>query len=309
MSDAHILMYHRVCRRTPETRCYFERGTAVEVGVFEQQIEWLAANYDVVSLRDWWSGRRQRIDSPVVVVTFDDGYRDVLDTAGLCLDRHRIRPAIFPIAGHTGGASELAWVDAYYAVLHRARSRGPSDLRALGVAGIARGPALDDGLRWWVRGPLKEALHRTPPPLRAETLSRLASVLDPLPSPDAPELYLSEEELRAVAHRGWDVGGHGVRHSRMAGASMIEVRSEVRGASALLDRLSCGGSRFYCYPDGSHDAAAERVVKEAGYVGALTVAAGLAGRTTHPYQLPRHLVRNLPPDSARWCAAFPQGAQ
>ncbi len=47
MTGAIVLMYHRVCEQSVRTRCYFDRGTAVEPGIFAAQIEWLTARFYV----------------------------------------------------------------------------------------------------------------------------------------------------------------------------------------------------------------------------------------------------------------------
>ncbi|MCP4644874.1 MAG: polysaccharide deacetylase family protein [bacterium] len=87
--DSRILTYHSVGNRDHEMN--------VTPEAFAAQMEWLAANRDVVSLADAAEG------CPGVAITFDDGYRDNLTNAAPVLARLGLPATVFMVTGRAGG--------------------------------------------------------------------------------------------------------------------------------------------------------------------------------------------------------------
>jgi peptidoglycan/xylan/chitin deacetylase (PgdA/CDA1 family) len=93
-----ILCYHGVTERG-------ERGPDDPFGLhvrrarFVAQLDHLARYYRVVSLRDYLEAKRERRPLPdySVVLTFDDGYRNILTVAAPCLSERGLPASIFLI--------------------------------------------------------------------------------------------------------------------------------------------------------------------------------------------------------------------
>ena len=303
MPDCAILMYHRVCERTPESEPYFARGTAVEPAIFHRQLGWLSQNCDVVPLIEWLRPvvGKQR---PRVVLTFDDGYLDAT---------HQVAPACaklgFPWTLFAGpwcgsGQSELLWTDHYYALLGHARRREHLDLSWLLATACA--PLTLNDLIWWVRGPPKQALAGLNARRRGEALERLACALEVEVdlALSARELYCSRSALLSLIDSGVTIGGHGATHARLGDVAPRAQAAEISASKAFLDDLGAPNPRSFAYPDGSFDAAVASQVRAAGFTFGVTVAPGMASVTTDSLRLPRHIVRNLMPENTNWCAAF-----
>lgn len=297
MGDAIILMYHRICRPSAETSCYFARGTAVHPEIFEAQLEWLRARFPIVSLSSWLTTRHEPAE-PCVVLTFDDGYADILRLIEAGPGLGDLPFAIFPIAGHLGDSEHACWVDDYYAILHGAKRRESHDLLGFDA------PPLDGDLRWWVRGPLKEKLQAMGTDAREQALDELAVALDAQRVPDlAHRLYLTRAELRLLAARSVEVGGHGLRHVRLTRCDATELEAELAGSAALLGHLAVERPVF-CYPDGRHDPRIREAAARRGFVAGLTVDEGVATASAEVMALPRYLVRNRVAREPGWCSAF-----
>lgn len=296
---ALALMYHRICPRRPDTAAYFARGTAVEPETFAAQLRWITARYRVTTPRAWLTARPAE---PVVMLTVDDGYRDVVEHAAPICAALGAPLTVFPIAGHLGAAPPT-WVDAWYGVLHRARRRADLDRVPLAPPG-ARPPALDADLRWWVRGPIKARLHALAPPERRAALAALADALDAPPAAADTALYCTAAELAALAAAGHEIGGHGLHHERLTACAPADRDAELRGAWALLDALDAPAPRTLCYPDGAHDAAVAAAAARVGFAAAFTVEPGAIDPGTDPLRWPRHIVRDRPPSDPGWCRAF-----
>lgn len=89
-----VLMYHRVRERARDP-------FSVSPAAFERQIAWLAAEGRALSIDALESGLRGATPLPTgsVVVTIDDGYRDVYTTALPILRKHGVPAVLFVTVG------------------------------------------------------------------------------------------------------------------------------------------------------------------------------------------------------------------
>jgi peptidoglycan/xylan/chitin deacetylase (PgdA/CDA1 family) len=108
-----ILMYHRVARRNDSLPGITRRLT-VDPADFQRQMTWLVAHgFRSITHRELFEalfGHRTLPARPVLI-TFDDGYRNVLTDAAPILDRLGIRATAFVITGRisNGDSSFLTW--------------------------------------------------------------------------------------------------------------------------------------------------------------------------------------------------------
>ena len=85
-----VLIYHQV-------GAGLGRQMEVETHHFQQQVRWLAANREVVSLDEAVARWSEDDSDQLVVLTFDDGYKDTYHTAFPLLEEHRM-PFVLYIA-------------------------------------------------------------------------------------------------------------------------------------------------------------------------------------------------------------------
>jgi peptidoglycan/xylan/chitin deacetylase (PgdA/CDA1 family) len=79
--------------------------------------------------------------------------------------------------------------------------------------------------------------------------------------------------VRSLAAAGIEIGSHGARHVRLAGAAAGQLEAEVAGSRDTLSELLGEPVRGLAYPYGSMDAAAREAVRAAGYEYACAVQA------------------------------------
>jgi peptidoglycan/xylan/chitin deacetylase (PgdA/CDA1 family) len=108
-----ILMYHRVDLLEPTLPAITRRLTVTPTE-FADQMEWLRrAGYRTVTQRQVFRALEQgaRLPRHPVLITFDDGYRDVLGKASPVLRRLRMHATEYVITGRVSGAdpSFLTW--------------------------------------------------------------------------------------------------------------------------------------------------------------------------------------------------------
>lgn len=123
-----VLAYHTVVATPPESDPH---GLAIRAEVFEAQLDVLARTRTVVSLEDVVEGRATGA-APAVAITFDDGYRGVLEVAAPLLSARGFPATIFVPTGHLGARNR--WDDLDDPAF---RILGADELRALEDLGVS----------------------------------------------------------------------------------------------------------------------------------------------------------------------------
>jgi peptidoglycan/xylan/chitin deacetylase (PgdA/CDA1 family) len=100
-----ILMYHYI-RENPESRDRLGFNLSVTPADFSSQMAFLAAHgfhpIDMRDLRDYLLGRHTLPARPVII-TLDDGYRDLYSAAYPVLKQHHFKAVAYIISGFVGG--------------------------------------------------------------------------------------------------------------------------------------------------------------------------------------------------------------
>jgi peptidoglycan/xylan/chitin deacetylase (PgdA/CDA1 family) len=111
-----VLTYHRIGK--PETESGLLDPTLLSASpeMFEQQMKLLAENYRILSIPDLLLAIETQTPLPPksVMVTFDDGYRNFLDTAWPILRRYQVPAILFLATGFISSADRLFWWDRLY---------------------------------------------------------------------------------------------------------------------------------------------------------------------------------------------------
>lgn len=105
VSYTPILMYHHVKNHT-ENDDEVEKGLSVQIDNFKSQMNYLYQNsYKSISLDQLFSDGGQKN----VVITFDDGYKDVYKNAYPVMKQYGLTGTIFMIADFVGKERYLSW--------------------------------------------------------------------------------------------------------------------------------------------------------------------------------------------------------
>jgi peptidoglycan/xylan/chitin deacetylase (PgdA/CDA1 family) len=98
---------------------------------------------------------------------------------------------------------------------------------------------------------------------------------------------LTRARVRTLLARGWELASHTLTHPDLTHVGRARLAREVAGSRSALRRTFGVPVRFFCYPYGRASGAVRAAVRRAGYTGATTTHAGLAGPRTSPYALER----------------------
>lgn len=272
-----VLNYHRIgdANASPLDPNLF----SASVEAFEQQVDDLAREADVIALADAPAALRARRGRRVLI-TFDDGYRDAFEVAFPVLRRAGL-PAAFFIVTDFLDAPRVSWWDE--------------------LAWMGAGPEAVAAYKRLGEGETEPFLDRV-----GERTGRGRA-----PAEIADGTWLTWDGARRMRDAGMSFGGHTASHPVLARLTAERQREEIRTcAERLADELGIV-MRAFSYPVGSpdsFDATTMRLVREAGCEVAFAFGGGYArARRTDALAIPRMSVGPwLSRDMARAATVLPQ---
>jgi peptidoglycan/xylan/chitin deacetylase (PgdA/CDA1 family) len=219
-SSASILMYHSVPARVDES--WIAPCNRMRPDTFERQMRFLAHHRCVLGLDDLLDriDRGLGIPDRAVVLTFDDGYRDVLEITAPILERYQL-PSILYLCTGLVGRGENQWADRLQAAL-RFRTRDVVKLDGLPELDL-RVPGSASILYAHYHDRLLEARHQ-------ERTELLHLIEDGLGSGEPTRRQtLNWEEVRELArrHPRFELGIHTSNHIDLTAVPEHEAIEEV----------------------------------------------------------------------------------
>jgi len=255
-----ILMYHRFSRAPAPDR--------VSEVQFEQQLCFLNAHCTVISMQELVLGLSygRKWQPGTVVVTIDDGYRDVYEIAFPLIQRYQVPFTIFITSGFAEGRL-WHWPDKLHYMLSMIERR-TNTVRLNGVAVELGGPGGLSGRAAWHL--VADYCFKLSEEDCQEFVREMSSQLR-IPVPDAPpERYasVSWDEIRRMCHAGIQIGAHSVTHARLAPLPTERIRYELVESKRMIESRIDRECSSFAYPYGGPEDQTEiahALVREAGY--------------------------------------------
>jgi len=273
-----ILIYHRILPSLDRLL-----HDEIDAPTFEQHMRLLAANFNVLPLGEACARlARAALPARAVAITFDDGYADNESIALPVLKRLKLPAAFFISTGFSSGG--IMFNDVVIETVRHAPP-GNHDLSELGLGTIEL-DALPSR---------RTAVERLTVALKHRRPSDRQSIVDRLPEAlrsFVPKGAMMTPDQVAKLHReGMEIGAHTVNHPILASLSDDEARSEIVMSKRILEELTGSPVVSFAYPNGKpgvdYGPQHVRLVREAGFRGALSTLPGVADRSSDIFQLPR----------------------
>jgi peptidoglycan/xylan/chitin deacetylase (PgdA/CDA1 family) len=271
----HVLGFHRIVESPDAIGPEVIPALCIGVDSFARLCALARERFEVLSLLDAVDvlGGQRRLARDAVVITFDDGYRDVYLRALPVLRSLGLPATVFVPTGHVGSPEPLLH-DRLHALLARARvahrdlcaAPGPRLLRVQ----LARAESV-----LYRRG-VVPALETLIEALPAIALRRVAEAIEDLlgeaPQIDEGGLVMSADELRACVDGGIELGAHTVDHVVLVREPPARVRRELSRPRLDLEAIAGRPCRAFAYCNGLYSPSLVEAVADAGYVAAVTTA-------------------------------------
>ncbi len=285
-----IVMYHYV-RRAAESPC--PRLNALDTGHFLGQLDYLIRHHTIIGGQQLVAALRHGRPLPErpALLTFDDGYLDHVRTVLPILQRHRVPGVFFPparavserrvldvnkvhyvLATVENTAPVIAMIESFVATHagrpdildpaeYRRRYGVPNRFDGAEVNYVKR--MLQLGLPADIRSGLVDAIFR-------EVVGRDEAAV-------ADELYMTEDQVRALVAAGMTVGSHGYAHEWMDSLDPADQEREVDLGLDFLDRVGVDRRDWLmCYPYGASNGSLLDILRRKGCAAAFVSRPGLA---------------------------------
>lgn len=285
-----ILAWHRIVPDFEGMRRKVIPGMLTSTRTFERQLDWVVKTYRVVELDyalEVLAGRRKSSDD-LAVITFDDGYLDLLEHAVPILRRHGVPSIVYVSSGHVDNGEPLLH-DRLYRLLrlvgHKKATSGELGATALEASMLASAfatgsAAVLDGL-----------LEKHPRDRCLELAERLEKILSENPMASITDCKLMNwDELRAAQAAGVTIGAHTVDHRCLPNESFAEVERQLRIPKERIEAELGTKVRHFAYPNGWYSREAMLQLADAGYVSAVTTEDRPNRLGEDPFALPRKCV-------------------
>lgn len=249
---------------------------------FKGDLRTIASLFTVLPLSDAVRRlKRNELPSRAAAITFDDGYLNNHDVAADALEEYGL-PATFYIAT---GKIEMGvmWNDVVIEAIARcSRSRLEHDFE-----GCGHSLETMDERRSRVNEIIESLKYRELDERReiAESFYR-ANVEGAL-----PVLMMTPDDIRDLARRGFDIGGHTVRHPILATLSEEDAVREIVQCRDWLEAVTGERPENFAYPNGvpgrdftDRDAS---LVRDAGFKSAVSTEWAVATRKSDVFRIPR----------------------
>jgi peptidoglycan/xylan/chitin deacetylase (PgdA/CDA1 family) len=282
-----ILQYRRVALLSHDPL-----RLAVQPHNFERQMEYLAANFDVISMRELRRHLETATPWPdrTVAVTFDGGYSDVLYTAKDVLERFEVPATVFVPSVNLIERTRFWW-DILEDLLIAGDPHGHLVIETEGESYCW--PLASQQDRFRAFDDLYGILSDKTPLDQREIIAHIVQSLDGPGEELDSHATLSVQELKTLEEGGLiTVGGHTHHCVKLSLLSEPEQRNEIEYNKQILEEVLGHGVECFAYPFGdesSYTTETCRILGDSGFRLSCRVSSDTVSVTAanSPYELPR----------------------
>lgn len=270
-----ILMLHRV---RPDRGEDFAPNARLEItpAFLDAALTHLRAQgYDIRSLDDALdilrSGRAP--SRRFVVLTFDDGYRDLVEHALPILEKHRAPFVAYVTSGFADQSARLWWLELEEAIRRLTHvDVALPDGRFTATCGATHSKKVAHTRIYW-------SLRRGGEAALLDVVSALAARAGVDARAITAAACLDWPGVAALSrHELATIGGHSVTHPRLAKLDAAEARAEMAACRSRIEMATGVTPRHFCYPVGDRTSAGRRefdLAAALGFESAVTTRPGM----------------------------------
>ena len=250
---------------------------------FSEVLSWAARWFQVIPLDEAVSRlRTSTLPARAAAITFDDGYADNATQALPILKHHGMAATFFIATSFLDGGR--MWNDSVIESVRAFRGK-VLDLQDAGLGQY--GLESDDQRRIAIDALLRQIKYLGP----HERPAAVAQVVDAVGAALPRDLMMRSEQVLALRNAGMQIGAHTCSHPILEKISDSQAVSEISESKHTLESLLGDTVSLFAYPNGSpnvdYSARHVAMVRQAGYLAAVSTASGVATQQTDLYQLPR----------------------
>jgi peptidoglycan/xylan/chitin deacetylase (PgdA/CDA1 family) len=259
--------------------------------MLDRQLGFLRRHYEVLRPTDF-ERRLRGAAGRHVMITFDDGYRDLYELAHPVLQAHGVCAAMFLCSGLMDGVAS-AWWDEIGWMLRHSRLRelppGPWSTSSLPLAADTVEETIEHVTR---------AYWELAPPAAAAFLEQLASASAAGRRPSSGEDWLTWDMARELKAAGHLIGAHTRTHPVLSRLPRDQQSQEIRSSLDRIEESLGERPSWFAYPVGTRQAF-DRTTMEAARESGVELAFSNYGGRVHTDAFAELDVRRVSAESRR----------
>lgn len=281
-----VLAYHSITDNPKDVPSVASPYWVLSSRTFRRQMRFVKKHFTVVKCGEAVAylsspaGCRPNLEK-AIILTFDDGFENHVSNAVPVLDGLGLKGVFFAVGRPV--AEGLPPIP--YELCELLDMLSASDLeKAVGIeSDIATTLSTDDEIR--------RSFYRAF--LLDDYDGQLRAVMDlrgKCPAKASACRYASADDLRELASRGHEVGGHSYDHVRMTALNDQQLASDIARSREALETALHDRVYSFCYPygiDGTYDARVSSAVKAGGFTCAFTSVEGMNDVSADLFMLKR----------------------
>jgi len=276
----YIPCYHRFSEKKeiiPSTpRC-------IAINSFREQIEFLCRNFEVIplSIIAKCIHNREPFPKNSIAITIDDGYKDNYLLAYPVLKEYGVPATIFVTTSYIDGKQTPWEAKVSFAIAH-------TSLKELVLEGIGKFHLQGEKRRYIARKLIIDRLKNVSEKRKNLLIDKLIKICGVEIPPDlGKELMLSWDEIREMSENGIEFGAHTVHHPELTNIPLKEAKWEIEESKRELEEGLGKPVISFAYPSGVYNNKIFQLVKNAGFLCAVTTTVREVKPWSDPYELGR----------------------
>lgn len=255
----------------------------VPVANFEQQIDFLANHYTVVSLEEIINRfkKNKYKTGKFISITFDDGYADFYNIAYPILRKYDVPVTVFITTDYTN--NNIKWEDRLSSIRNsfegdaRFLDHFKSHFQELTIKNY-------DDLIW--------KFKKTHPKRLSMIIAKINEVYGDF---DNNKIMLSWDEIKELSKdKNVFFGAHTCSHANLILLNDIQLKAEVKNSKEIIESHIRKEIQGFCYPYGLYNERVRKIVMEIGFGYAVSCNYGINTIFSDVSELKRILIVNYP---------------
>ena len=285
MSKIAILYYHRINNLATDYNL-----TNVKPAHFEEHMSVIAGKYDVIPLESLFDKAVFRRKRNSVVVTFDDGYKDVLYNAAPILKAQGFSFTCLVTTGNINVDNEN-WTDIVTRVAFEPEVfRESCELVINGKKYIFKTGSIEERVDFYrgLQQLYKQSTYETWENIVVSLFEWFGISIK------VREAFrmLNEAEINEIQDCGGIIGAHTVTHPFLSSLSDSKILNELLNSKQMLEKITGNKVYSFSYPFGDTPKKVRPLLEKCGYSVALTSNVGVVTDASDIMYLPRIPVRD-----------------
>lgn len=286
-----VFGYHRVTDDFGTERQRGIESCLISTTTFRRHVAWLKSRFELATMSRAVEvlRRHERGGRDLAVITFDDGYRDVLDHA-LPVLQSLDAPATLYVSSGVVEREGFFPHDRLYALLRLQQRSASMSARLTSFARETLAPPAKGGMQ-----DTRDLLHDL---IRDRTPGELEHLCDELEAAAGrlwsglPESQraLGWEGVRALQRAGVEIGAHTISHAVLTNVSPQEAQADLAASKAAIEQAIQQPVRHFAYCNGYYNADLVEALAQAGYESAVTTEDRLNILGADPFRIARRVV-------------------